>query len=629
MEPTGDFGDTLCRDGKERKYTGLTKLKIIENLLKLVSEKNLQGHENSLNPGSQSSSAVGQRASKRQRKTDHPNRLLVTGNSIVSVNNDGENVNVVAIYCKNSACRAKLSQVDKFCKRCSCCICHQYDDNKDPSLWLTCSSEPPFQGNSCGMSCHLECALKNEKSGIAKQAMDGSFSCVSCGKVNDLLGCWRKQMMTAKDTRRVDILCYRVSLGQRLLSGTRSYQKLYEIVDEAVKKLEVDVGPLTGLPVRMARGIVNRLPSGPEVQRLCASAVESLDSMLSKVICHLPESNSTTSNIILFQDVCASSLTVILGSEDPQLENILGYTLWHRKAEDIDYPAEPTCTLFKPNKTFLLSGLNPATEYVFKVVYFDSTGELGTCEVHLQTNSPINEAPPAKELVVERSESPGSNYSSLSNPSSVEDENNNIASCSKKNENGEDNGHSYCKSIEKFVPANLSNEAPGDSVSLLEVGVATGTSGEAGLPITPCKLENNTKDGVGRSGRFKPSNKDLIVGLGEKRSPMLEARQRRECVERRDEENSGNESRDFEYYVKVVRWLECQGHIEKTFRQKFLTWYSLRATQQEMRVVKVFVDTLIEDPASLAGQLVDTFSEAISSKRSSVVPSGFCLKLWH
>ncbi|XAR51166.1 hypothetical protein NMG60_11005721 [Bertholletia excelsa] len=660
--------EILCAEmGKERKYTGLTKLKIIENLLKLVSEKNLQGHENSLNPGSQSSSAVGQRASKRQRKTDHPNRLLVTENSIVSVNNDGENVNVVAIYCKNSACRAKLSQVDKFCKRCSCCICHQYDDNKDPSLWLTCSSEPPFQGNSCGMSCHLECALKNEKSGIAKQAMDGSFSCVSCGKVNDLLGCWRKQMMTAKDTRRVDILCYRVSLGQRLLSGTRSYRKLYEIVDAAVKKLEVDVGPLTGLPVRMARGIVNRLPSGPEVQRLCASAVESLDSMLSKVICHLPESNSTTSNIIHFQDVCASSLTVILGSEDPQLENILGYTLWHRKAEDIDYPAEPTCTLFKPNKTFLLSGLNPATEYVFKVVYFDSTGELGTCEVHLQTNSPINEAPPAKELVVERSESPGSNYSSLSNPSSVEDENNNIASCSKKNENREDNGHSYCKSIEKFVPANLSNEAPGDSVSLLEVGVATGTSnsipnsdalnlenkdspegqtleetsmengsnthvqtgGEAGLPITPCKLENNTKDGVGRSGRFKPSNKDLDSGSGREEEPHAGSSSKKRSVERRDEENSGNESRDFEYYVKVVRWLECQGHIEKTFRQKFLTWYSLRATQQEMRVVKVFVDTLIEDPASLAGQLVDTFSEAISSKRSSVVPSGFCLKLWH
>lgn len=92
---------------------------------------------------------------------------------------------------------------------------------------------------------------------------------------------------------------------------------------------------------------------------------------------------------------------------------------------------------------------------------------------------------------------------------------------------------------------------------------------------------------------------------------------------------NGVSDRDFEYYVKVIRWLECEGHIEQNFRQKFLTWYSLRATPQEVRIVKVFIDTFIEDPASLAGQLIDTFSESISSKKSSVVPSGFCMKLWH
>lgn len=96
--------------------------------------------------------------------------------------------------------------------------------------------------------------------------------------------CWRKQLITAKETRRVDILCYRVSLSQKLLVGTKYYQNLYELVDGAVKKLEEDVGPLTGLPVKNARGIVNRLSSGPNVQRLCALAVESLDSMLSKAL---------------------------------------------------------------------------------------------------------------------------------------------------------------------------------------------------------------------------------------------------------------------------------------------------------------------------------------------------------
>ncbi|KAL5574042.1 hypothetical protein UlMin_023639 [Ulmus minor] len=43
--------------------------------------------------------------------------------------------------CVNYACRAALSIDAIFCKRCSCCICHHCDNNKDPSLWLVCSSE--------------------------------------------------------------------------------------------------------------------------------------------------------------------------------------------------------------------------------------------------------------------------------------------------------------------------------------------------------------------------------------------------------------------------------------------------------------------------------------------------------
>ena len=87
--------------------------------------------------------------------------------------------------------------------------------------------------------------------------------------------------MVAKDTRRVDILCYRISLSQKLLAGTKKYRNISEIVDGAVKKLEEEVGTLTGDPVTKGRGIVNRLSSGQEVQRLCASAVESFDSMIS------------------------------------------------------------------------------------------------------------------------------------------------------------------------------------------------------------------------------------------------------------------------------------------------------------------------------------------------------------
>ncbi|KAL2480906.1 VIN3-like protein 2 [Abeliophyllum distichum] len=282
-----DILQILCAElGKERKYTGLTKLKIIEHLLKVVSDKK------SLERGTETPPLLdnGERTPKRQRKSDNPNRLLSAANTDTTSMVDGDLIDVT--YCKNSACKARLNSEDVFCKRCSCCICRQYDDNKDPSLWLVCCSDPPFQGKSCGMSCHLECALRHEKSGITNnrqdKGLDGSFCCVSCGKVNDLLSSWRKQLTMARDTRRVDILCYRLSLSQKILAGTKHYQNLYGIVDEAVKMLEEDVGPLTGLPVKKARGIVNRLSSGPEVQRLCTSAVDSLDSILSNRVSDIP-----------------------------------------------------------------------------------------------------------------------------------------------------------------------------------------------------------------------------------------------------------------------------------------------------------------------------------------------------
>ncbi|KAL9399515.1 hypothetical protein Peur_008476 [Populus x canadensis] len=679
----------LCAEmGKERKYTGLTKLKIIEHLLKLVSEKKSGECEASPDLETKISAASIQGASKRQRKTDNPSRVPVSLSCVATNNGISDQGNTV--YCKNSACRATLRPADTFCKRCSCCICRQYDDNKDPSLWLICSSEPPFQGVACSMSCHLDCALKQESSGIGKNGrhgrLDGSFRCFSCGKVNDLLGCWRKQLMMAKDTRRVDILCYRVSLSQKLLNGTEKYQKLLEIVGEAATKLEAEVGPLIGLPVKMGRGIVNRLSSGSEVQKLCTFALESLDKMLSNTISHpLPDPKMQDSNMIApitvnFEDVHSTSLALVLGYEDSSADDIVGYTLWHRKGHDLDYPAEPTCRLFLPNTRYVVAGLSPATEYHFKVVPFNGVRELGTCEVQCSTGMTQEEV--LNYSIVERSQSPITNCSSLSNPSSVEDETNNNPPCNDQIVNRADNYRTCLKDSDKIVSANKSNGALNfsgtlaDAIPLLDEEHATQvvssklnsdmqmldkkrltegqiielitnngsdapvqtamecmpfvSNSEASLPITPCKLEMH-KDGQGRNGRFKSSDKDIVNGSGKGEEPQDGSTSKKRSGERRDEEcmANGNSDRDFEYYVKIIRWLECEGHIEKNFRQKFLTWYGLRATEQEVRVVKTFVDTFIEDPASLAEQIVDTFSECISSRRSSVVPSGFCMKLWH
>ncbi|KAG4946698.1 hypothetical protein JHK87_042705 [Glycine soja] len=98
----------------------------------------------------------------------------------------------------------------------------------------------------------------------------------------------------------------------------------------------------------------------------------------------------------------------------------------------------------------------------------------------------------------------------------------------------------------------------------------------------------------------------IIISVG---GPQDGSTSKKRSVERQEEDRVANgfSGRDFKYYLKVIRWLECEGHIEKNFRHKFLTWHSLRATSQEVRIAKIYIDTFLEDPTSLAEQLVDTF----------------------
>ncbi|KAF2299796.1 hypothetical protein GH714_003458 [Hevea brasiliensis] len=123
---------------------------------------------------------------KRKRKKESQLQLS-TDLNLVSQESDEEVK--IRVY-QNVAWRAILSPDDDCCKRCSCHICHYYDDNKDLTLWLTCGLDSPGE-NSCGLACHLICALKDERTGIMKTGcqakLDGSFYCVSCGKINGLL----------------------------------------------------------------------------------------------------------------------------------------------------------------------------------------------------------------------------------------------------------------------------------------------------------------------------------------------------------------------------------------------------------------------------------------------------------
>lgn len=168
---------------KERKQYSSSKLKTTEEAAKTTLRgcKNLELRKHSSN---YSSSINNQAPRKQPRKGENPVRLPSA--------EDITDLRCASTWiCKNSACKAVLSLEDNFCKRCSCCICHRFDDNKDPSLWLVCTSESGG-GDWCGLSCHIECALEQQKAGVADCGqfikLDGNYCCPSCGKVSGILG---------------------------------------------------------------------------------------------------------------------------------------------------------------------------------------------------------------------------------------------------------------------------------------------------------------------------------------------------------------------------------------------------------------------------------------------------------
>ncbi|URE29135.1 protein VERNALIZATION INSENSITIVE [Musa troglodytarum] len=594
----------ICAEmGKERKYTGVTKPKMIEHLLRLVSQN--KGKTNEDKAGLLSASPKSPNGIKKKRKKENP---LQNSSDLTHETLKTKEEHVDALICQNPACRATLSLDVGYCKRCSCCICHHYDDNKDPSLWLVCNSDPPYCGNSCGMSCHLKCALKHEKAGILKTGcsakLDASFYCVCCGKVNWLIGSWRKQMLTAKEARRVDVLCERLSLSYKMLKGTECYKELQNIVNAAVRILKKEVGPLDKVSTVMARGIVNRLNCGAEVQKLCVTALEVVDSLLSTSSDNLPgmsmkASVGVGSQIfhIDFEDTSPFSVVVSLHSRDDMFEeNIIGCSLWYRKSDDVNYPEEPNCLVLRPDTKIMISGLSPSTEYHFRVSPFSSTKELGRWDAKCVTESLNGNS---GQCSTRNSDSTYINEDFLSVPKKEQDLGELPVIIQSDSQKGSTNSseNNQAAELPEFSRANHHKVVPSEDAS---------DNNESHLPppsnsvpficskpllLEPCKPDvNNTPDSANK----------------------------KESAERQ-----------YEYCVKVIRWLECEGHMEKEFRVKFLTWFSLKATAQERRVVNAFIDVLIDEPASLVAQLMDTFMDGISNKEKPMLHKGFCTRMWH
>ncbi|KAI5441973.1 hypothetical protein KIW84_011148 [Lathyrus oleraceus] len=270
---------------------------------------------------------------------------------------------------------ATLKPESSFCKRCSCCICRCYDDNKDPNLRLTCTSDKPNK-ESYGMSCHLQCALSNQMSCILKGShdvtLDGSFCCVSCEKINELMRTGRKQLLVAREARRVDILSVRISLAHRILTGTKVYMEMHKIVETALEILEIEAGPLDHVYARLMRGIMSRLSCGAEVQKLCSTAVECFDLKLSELFSSCEEKKEAPTCSLHFEECLPTSVVIVLEYKDKLLKNFLGCRLWHR-ISSTDYPEQPSFIVLRPEKRFKLENLTPSTEYSCKASIFRST----------------------------------------------------------------------------------------------------------------------------------------------------------------------------------------------------------------------------------------------------------------
>lgn len=640
-------------DNIEKKEPGISKCKSVEEIPRTVTVKRCKNIDSKkvFSNNNNNSSFTGSHTQKKQpRKGDHLVRPCENG---ISQDTKPPTTRI----CINSACKAVMNSDDEFCKRCSCCICHVFDDNKDPSLWLVCSSETGDR-DCCGLSCHIECALQNRKAGCIELGqsiqLDGNYCCAACGKVIGILGFWKRQLVVAKDARRVDILCSRIYLSHRLLDGTTRFKDLHQIVEDAKAMLETEVGPLDGTSSRMARGIVGRLPVAADVQKLCSLAIEKADEWL------MSNSPSETKQIdtlpaacrFKIEDITASSVVLVLKEAvSSQYHAINGYKLWYWNSREPPYTGEPA-VFPKDQRRILISNLQPCTQYSFRIISFTEDGELGHSEHKIFTKS--------VEIIRKNKENGAEGWSSS-------------AKRAGKSQNGMSSGFQVRqlgnvlrKADENGYPSALCKDEIEDScdlsdsvilekdqvpccasrkIDLNETSVPD-LNAEVVMPTECCRDENGCSSGkntLTKSNGCGDSETFAEGHVGE--APVMESQsQSRKQTSDLEQETCANDSNlaaasarlfsrrlgqlddNYEYCVKVIRWLECSGHIEKDFRMKFLTWFSLRSTEQERRVVITFIRTLLDDPSSLAGQLLDSFQEIVASKKPR---TGFCTKLWH
>ncbi|KAL8158746.1 hypothetical protein V2J09_000283 [Rumex salicifolius] len=524
---------------------------------------------------------------KQSRKGDNPTRF--TPVPCQSSNHAYTNTRV----CSNLACKAVLSMDKSFCQSCSCCFCHKFDDDKDPSLWLVCKSDSP-RDDSCGLSCHIECAFQHEKVGVVNlgqfMQLDGNYWCSACGNVSDILGCWKKQLCLAKDAPRVNELCRRIFLSYRLLNGSSRFKALHESVKDLKSKLEDILGPINEFSHTIGQGTVIKLRDAVDVQKLCADAIAKADEWVANASKWAVNSGADPLSVsacrFRFEDVTSSSVTVVLIEIPTALtEYVKGYKLWYWRTRHESSPNKPVCSFSRERRRIVINDLLSCTEYTFRIVPFTESHDLGNSEAICST----------KSLDI--------NCKNPSASGTVGFENKNPRLEADKEQ---------CHGVTLRA---VENKKPGPVPRELDLNVALVPDlNEEVIPV------------------FESSGDEDNGYSMENRAAVAKSQVEATTVPRKRSFGANDETFDcdstlvngspfrtpvpnFEGCVKTIRWLECKGHIKQDFRLKFLTWFSLGSTEQERQVVHAFIRTLSDEPKSLAGQLVDSFADIITIKR--------------
>jgi hypothetical protein len=376
----------------------------------------------------------------------------------------------------------------------------------------------------------------------------------------------------------------------------------------------------------------------------------------------------------VFEEVTANSVKIIL-LEMPNVtsEDIKGFKLWYYKTRGESHTEEPVCVFPKDQRRILISNLQPCTEYSFRIVSYTDVGDHGHSEAKCFTKSvEILVKKPTSSIDMnakqDDTETGGGSESgskleidpTMTYPGFKVRDLGKILHLAWAQEQGclegfcRANTKNCCGQIETIKPSHpeersvplVSRDLDLNVVSVPDLneeltppfessrdednGCTLQQAVEADDDAASHDLEKNLArpHGSGGSETWRPNEEvpavdsRIVVGASRKRVASTNE-EAHDCDSTlingsplHAPDGSFSLDENFEYCVKVIRWLECQGHMKKEFRLKLLTWFSLRATEQERRVVNTFIQTLIDDPSSLAGQLVDSFSDIISNKRA-------------